>query len=105
MLLPEGSTLQLDATGTLQPIVAGFAGATIDATAVQGGTVTLVGNQLTIANATTSVVVDLADANLSYYGLTVGADAAGGTPVTEAAPGFAPDAMPPPVIAPSLFSH
>jgi autotransporter-associated beta strand protein len=89
--LAPGATLKLDQAGALANSVQGFAGAGIDAAAIAGGTVSLVGDLLTIANATQSVTVTLAESTLSYYGLSVGSDGHGGTVVTEAAPGSAPE--------------
>ncbi|HEY1935885.1 MAG TPA: Hint domain-containing protein [Acetobacteraceae bacterium] len=75
-----GATLVVETTGTLGNVVSGLQDdATIDATAIANGTVSISGNHLTIANATTSLVVTLAQPDTSQYGITVGPDATGGT--------------------------
>ena len=81
--LATGAVLAVAGTGTLANVVAGFVGGTIDAMSIQSGTASLNGGTLVIANATQSLTIDLAAADLSTYGLSVVGDGAGGTAVTE----------------------
>jgi autotransporter-associated beta strand protein len=97
--IDPGSTLRIAQTGNFGTTISGLPGGTIDAASVANGTVTLDGSVLRIANAATSLTVNLGESDLSYYGLIVSSDGQGGTEVTETV-GQPPEALVTPVVQP-----
>ena len=101
--LDGGAILRIDTTGAFANTVAGFAGATIDAAGIAGATVSLSGNTLTLSGGGQSLVVHLAESNLSYYGLSTASDGHGGTLVSETSAQSPVEALVTPTLSQTSF--